>query len=237
MKHVLLISAAFLFLTAGCNTKNNDQPAGVPEYIFSEAYRGQWKGSPGHWSWENDVLTGETTQNNLLKQNDFLVWDRQVEDFILEISFRISSNGNSGIYYRCGQGPQGYDGLLGYQADIDGQNTYTGIVYENFINRHRKILAAQGQLVRISETDSVHAFPFFGNGQTIKDYIKDNAWNEYELIVKGTLIIQKLNGQIVSVVQDQAQHRVKRGLFGFQLHQGQPMKVEFRDARFSDLSH
>lgn len=237
MKYVLFITAGLLFLTAGCNPKSNEPPGGVPEYIFSEPYRDQWKGSPDHWRWENDVLTGETTENNPLKQNDFLVWDRQVEDFILDISFRISPNGNSGIYYRCGQGPEGYDGLLGYQADIDGQNTYTGIVYENFINRHRKILAAQGQLVRISETDSVHAFPFFSNGQTIKDYVKDSTWNTYELIAKGTLIIQKLNGQIVSLVEDRAQRRVKRGLFGFQLHQGPPMKVEFRDARFTDLSH
>lgn len=237
MKHILFIVTGFLLLTAGCNSKSNEPTRCVPEYIFSEAYRGQWKGSADHWRWENDVLTGETTPNNPLTQNDFLVWDRQVEDFILDISFRISSNGNSGIYYRCEQGPQGYDGLLGYQADIDGQNTYTGIVYENFINRHRKILAAQGQLVRISETDSVRAFPFSGNRQTIKDYIKKDTWNTYELIVKGTLIIQKLNGQMVSVVEDRAQHRVKRGLFGFQLHQGSPMKVEFRDARFSDLGH
>lgn len=236
MKYVLFIAAGFLLLTAGCNTKGNEPPGEISEYIFSKAYRDQWKGSADHWRWENDVLTGETTPNKPLKQNDFLVWDRQVEDFILDISFRVSSNGNSGIYYRCEQGPEGYDGLLGYQADIDGQNTYTGIVYENFINRHRKILAAQGQLIRISETDSVYAFSFFGNDQTIKDYIKEDIWNTYELIVKGTLIIQKLNGQIVSVVEDQAQHRVKRGLFGFQLHQGQPMKVEFRDARFSDLS-
>ena len=234
MKYVLLISAVFIFLTAGCNS--NHPPGIAPEYIFSEAYRDQWKGSADHWRWENDVLTGETTPNNLLKQNDFLVWDRKVEDFILKISFRISSNGNSGIYYRCEQGPEGYDGLLGYQADIDGQNTYTGIVYENFINRHRKILAAQGQLVRISETDSVHAFPFLGSDQTIKNILKDNAWSDYELIVKGTLIIQKLNGQMISVVEDRAQHRVTRGLFGFQLHQGPPMKVEFRNARFNDLS-
>ncbi|HRQ50262.1 MAG TPA: DUF1080 domain-containing protein, partial [Agriterribacter sp.] len=142
MKHIILLSAGLLFLTAGCKPKSDNHAAVAPEYIFSKSYQGQWKGSADHWRWENDVLTGETTENDPLERSNFLVWEREVEDFILDISFRISPNGNSGIYYRCEQGPEGYDDLLGYQADIDGQNTYTGIVYENFINRHRKILAA-----------------------------------------------------------------------------------------------
>ena len=237
MKHVLFILVVSLFLTGARNPQNNGRRSVDPEYIFSKAYRNQWKGSPGLWRWENDILIGETTSGNPIKRSAFLIWDREVEDFLLSISFRISKDGNSGIYYRCERGPEGYDDLLGYQADIDGQNTYTGIVYENFINRHRKILARQGQLVRISETDSVHAFTFFNNNdQTIRDYVKDNAWNEYELIVRDALIIQKLNGQIVSMVEDRSRNRVKKGLFGFQLHQGPPMKVEFRDARFIDLS-
>lgn len=233
---LLPVPVAFLFLTGARNPQGNDQPGVDAKNIFSKAYRHQWKGSPGLWRWENDILTGETTPGNPIKRSAFLVWDWQVEDFMLNISFRISSNGNSGIYYRCERGPEGYDDLLGYQADIDGQNTYTGIVYENFIDRHRKILAGRGQLVRISETDSVHVFPVFGSDQKIKAEVKANAWNEYELIVKGTLIIQKLNGQIVSMVEDKAHNRVKKGLFGFQLHQGPPMKVEFRNARFTDLS-
>ncbi|HRO44760.1 DUF1080 domain-containing protein [Agriterribacter sp.] len=236
MKYSLLVSIVFLVLTGACKQKDSDSSAIGAEYIFSEAYQNQWKGSPDHWRWENGILTGETTETNPIKRSAFLIWNREVEDFILNISFRISFNGNSGIYYRCEQGPEGYDDLLGYQADIDGQHTYTGIVYENFINRHRKILAERGRMVRISEMDSLHSFPIFTGDQTIKDYIKDNTWNAYELIVKGTLIVQKLNGQMVSMVEDNAKNRVKKGLFGFQLHQGPPMKVEFRDAWFRDLN-
>lgn len=236
MKHSLLVLIVFLFLTGACNNKGNESSGIDPEYILGKAYQSQWKGSPDHWRWEDNVLTGETTETNPIKRSSFLIWNREVEDFILNISFRISANGNSGVYYRCERGPEGYDDLLGYQADIDGENTYTGIVYENFINRHRKILAAQGQLVRISEMDSVRSFPVFTDDQMIKDYVKSNEWNEYELIVKGELIIQKLNGKLVSMVEDRALSRVKKGLLGFQLHQGPAMKVEFRDARFRDLS-
>ena len=236
MKQILIVTLSFLFLTTGFKLKNKESSTPKPENIFSQSYRQQWKGLTGYWHWDNDMLTGETTIANPIRQSTFLIWDRKVENFILNISFRISSDGNSGIYYRCERGPEGYDDLLGYQADIDGKNTYTGIVYENFLVRHRKVLAGQGMMVRITEADSVQSFPVSNAVHTISDIVKANDWNDYELLVIGTTIVQKLNGQIVSMVEDRYRNRIKKGLFGFQLHQGPPMKVEFKDARFTDLS-
>jgi len=203
--------------------------------ILSEEHKSDWSGSPDHWRWENGMLIGETTEENPVEHSSFLIWNREVQDFILKISFRISPQGNSGIYYRSGIGPEGYDKLLGYQADIDGRDEYTGIVYENFLDRHHKILARRGQFVRISETDSVQAFPISTLDPSNKDLIHQGSWNEYELIVKGNLIIQKLNGNLISMVEDQFPNRLQKGKFGFQLHQGPPMKVEFRDAKFIEV--
>lgn len=237
MKQIFWVAAKLLLFAIGLCVLSKKPSAQNTENIFSQSYHHQWKGLTGNWHWDNDILTGETTITNPIRRSTFLIWDREVEDFILNISFRISSNGNSGIYYRCERGPKGYDDLLGYQADIDGKNTYTGIVYENFLVRHRKILAGQGKLVRISEADSLQSFPIAEPNQQMKAYIKENDWNEYELIVIGSTIVQKLNGQIVSMVEDRYRNRIKKGLFGFQLHQGPPMRVEFKDARFTDLSH
>lgn len=236
MNYSWVLSLLLLIAAGACQTTVNRPPDSYNEFILGNDYRNQWKGSSDHWRWEDGVLIGETTEENSLQQSSFLIWDQAVEDFILNISFRISSQGNSGIYYRCERGPEGYDDLLGYQADIDGQHHYTGIVYENFLDRHREILAGRGQLVRISELDSVHTFPIFLPDHPEKDLIKDSTWNEYELIVKGPLIVQKLNGIVVSMVEDRAENRIKNGLFGFQLHQGPPMKVEFKDAVFKDLN-
>lgn len=226
-----------LFILIGaCTSGRNELSDSTHKLIFEKEYRDQWKESTNHWRWEDGVLIGEATEENPLEQSSFLIWDKEVQDFILNISFRISPWGNSGIYYRCERGPAGYDDLLGYQADIDGQHQYTGIVYENFMERHRKILAKRGQFVRISESDNVQTYPISLVDHSSKDLIKDATWNEYELIVKGPLIIQKLNGSVVSMVEDGAINSVKKGLFGFQLHQGPPMKVEFRNAVFKDLS-
>lgn len=205
--------------------------------ILSDENKSNWSGSQNHWHWENGTLTGETTEDNPIGQNSFLVWNREVEDFVLNISFRISSHGNSGIYYRCEIGPEGYDRLLGYQADIDGQHNYTGIVYENYLDRHHKILAPRGEFVRISKKDRLQSFPIYKENYSAGDLIKDGSWNDYELIVKDNSIIQKLNGRIISMVEDHFPDRLEKGKFGFQLHKGPPMKVEFRNARFIDLNN
>lgn len=204
--------------------------------ILAEKNKKDWTGSMDHWRWESGTLIGETTAANPIERSSFLIWNHEVEDFIFKVSFRISEVGNSGIYYRSELGPDGYDSLLGYQADIDGANAYTGIVYENFLGRHHKILAQRGQFVRLTATDSVQIFPVSTLEPSNKDLIHQGSWNEYELIVRGHLIIQKLNGVVISMVEDQYPNRIQKGKFGFQLHQGPPMKVEFRDAEYKDLS-
>lgn len=223
-------------LAVSCTSQriSSDRSTAVP--IFDKKVRDQWKGAAENWRWEGDVLVGETTVQHAITRSSFFVWDKKVKDFILDISFRISEKGNSGIYYRCERGAEGYDELLGYQADIDGQNDYTGVVYENFMGRHRKILAKRGEFIRISPEDSIRVFPVSLTKNADRKLIHTGDWNQYELIVKGSLIVQKLNGQVISMVEDLARNRVTEGLFGFQLHQGPPMKVEFRDAVFRDLS-
>lgn len=236
MNNTLLLVLMSLVSMGACTSQGKFPSEPGDELLFLDEYRSQWIGSPDNWRWEGGVLIGETTEENPIQHSSFLIWEQEVEDFILNVSFRISAQGNSGIYYRCERGPEGYDELLGYQADIDGQHKYTGIVYENYMDRHRKILAGRGQFVRISESDSVQSFPIAPLDPSDNHPINPEAWNEYELIVKDALIIQKLNGRVVSMVEDRAENRMKKGLFGFQLHQGPPMKVEFKDAVFRDLS-
>ncbi|MBW7892164.1 MAG: DUF1080 domain-containing protein [Chitinophagaceae bacterium] len=235
-KYALYLIGCFMLL-AGCDTPDHRSEASQPILLFDVKTHDQWEKTTDNWRWEGDVLIGETTAENEISRSSFFIWNKPVEDFILNISFRISEKGNSGIYYRCERGPEGYDDLLGYQADMDGGNQYTGIVYENFLKRHRKVLAKRGELIRISPQDSVTVFPVAVSEDFNRSLIHDGEWNQYELIVKGALIVQKLNGNLISMVEDQADDRIRNGLFGFQLHQGPPMKVEFKDALYRDLTH
>jgi hypothetical protein len=50
------------------------------------------------------------------------------------------------------------------------------------------------------------------------------------LIARGNTIIQILNGTVTSiVVDDDMKNRMLTGLIGFQMHVGDPMRVEFRN--------
>lgn len=227
------IGFLLFLLINGCKYEITKPTLGV-RYIFSSEHQKDWTATSGHWRWEEDVLIGETTTEHPLNQSSFLIWGHEVEDFVLNISFRVSKNGNSGIYYRCESGPSGYDALLGYQADIDGGHHYTGIIYENFLDRHREVLVDRGAHVHILESDQIKTSSFQKKDHLL-EFINESDWNEYEIIARGSTIIQKINGHVVSILEDNAEARQKKGLFGFQLHEGPPMKVEFKNAVYKNL--
>jgi hypothetical protein len=64
----------------------------------------------------------------------------------------------------------------------------------------------------------------------LKGIIKVNDWNQAVVMAIGNRIVQVLNGHVTSMlVDDDAKGRAMSGLIGFQMHVGQPMKVEFRN--------
>ena len=64
----------------------------------------------------------------------------------------------------------------------------------------------------------------------LKAIIKKDDWNQVHLIARGNTIVQILNGAVTSiVVDDDTKNRALGGLIGFQMHVGDPMKVQFRN--------
>jgi Domain of Unknown Function (DUF1080) len=185
-----------------------------------------WDGDPQYWRVENNILIGEVTPKNLLKQNSFLIYRAATpKDFELKAEFRISSQGNSGINYRSAEIPGTKWLLRGYQADIDGADKYTG---QNYEERGRTFLAMRGQVTHIDATGST-VVATLGTPEDLKAFIHPNDWNQYHLIVRGNLLIHILNCHIMSeVIDDDAANRKFEGLIGVQVHVGPPMKIEYR---------
>jgi hypothetical protein len=185
-----------------------------------------WDGDPQYWRVENNILIGEVTPNNLLKQNSFLIWRGGTpKDFELKAEFRISDHGNSGINYRSVEIPGTKWLLRGYQADIDGANKYTG---QNYEERGRTFLAMRGQVTHVDQTGPT-VIANLGASDELKAFIHPNDWNQYHLIIRGNLLIHILNGHIMSeVIDDDAANRKFEGLIGVQVHVGPPMKIEYR---------
>ena len=208
------------------------------EQIFDGVSLKNWDGDPAFWRVADGALTGESTAENPVKQNTFLIWrGGQPKDFELKVEYRLNST-NSGIQFRSVQLPAGPEVgkwvMKGYQADIDFANQFTGQIYEE---RGRGFLALRGQTTYVPNGGKPVAIGSLQlTADELKGIIKATDWNQVHLIARGNTIIQILNGSVTSIViDDDAANRALSGLLGFQMHVGAPMKVEFRNVWLKPL--
>ena len=207
------------------------------EQIFDGVSLKNWDGDPVFWKAENGALVGTSTEANAVKENTFIIWrGGEPADFELKLEYRMNST-NSGIQFRSTHVPPGGEGrgavtgkwvLKGYQADIDFDNRYTGMVYEE---RGRGFLMQRGQAVYIGADAKPKVIGNLErNPDELKALIKPGEWNTVHLIARGNTIINIVNGHVTAMlVDDDAKGRSMKGLLGFQIHTGPPMKIEFRN--------
>lgn len=208
--------------------------------IFNGKDLSGWKGSKKLWSVEDGAITGRTTAEDPLQFNTFLVWDEgTVSDFELHLDYRIApedqdnAGGNSGIQYRSRLIDEEKYIVGGYQADIDLSMTYAGINYEE---RGRGILAQRGQRVTIGE-DGEKQVEQFGEAEALGKKIDGEGWNHYRIVVKGPKLSHYINGELMSEVIDyQSDKSAAEGILAFQIHQGPPMLIQFKNIKLKDLS-
>ena len=208
-----------------------------------------WEGDPSYWSVKDGAIVGEITPETTLKANTFLIYQKELSDFELKAEFRISESGNSGIQYRSERVENVPFALRGYQADIDGKNTYTG---QNYEERKRATLAYRGQKTRISsQPEDISSLNDYvqrnawqglnlesdlGDRAELGAKIKKQDWNEIHLIIKGNVLKHYVNGILMSEVHDEDEkNRMMSGLLGMQVHVGPPMKVEYRNLMLKKL--
>lgn len=241
---------AIAFTTIGCVSTAFGQ---IKEAGFKQIFDGKtlngWEGDATYWRVENSCIVGEITADKLVKNNTFVIWKGgEPKDFELKLEYRITKDGNSGVNYRSERLKDLPFALKGYQADIDGNNYYTG---QNYEERGRTTLAYRGQTTTILKTDNSTA-PVKENVKnnawtkvqitkswskdSLQTFIKSNDWNQVHLIVKGNRLQHYVNGILMSdVTDDDVVNRKMKGLLGVQVHVGPPMKVEYRNIRLKEL--
>jgi len=202
--------------------------------IFDGKTLDGWKApNMSYWSVQNGVITAQSTQDNPVKSNQFLVWELgDVDDFELKLKYRISGteSANSGIQIRSRVAPEGH--AVGYQADIDRAGRYAGALYDE---RGRGMLAERGQKTAIGSDGKMTHAPL-GDADALMNIIKQDDWNEYHIIARGRQIILKVNGKVTADVQDNEEKNLElSGVLALQLHSGPPMTVQFKDIQLKRL--
>lgn len=215
--------------------------------IFNGENLDGWEGDPSYWRVEDGTLVGEVTPETLLKSNTFIIWQGgEPADFELKGEFKITEAGNSGINYRSDLFTEVPFALRGYQADIDGKNSYTG---QNYEERKRTTLAYRGQSTTIQARegelkDNVKGNAWLGLEVTeplgdidsLKTLIHAEDWNSFLLVIQGNKLQHYINGVLMSeVIDEDTVNRKMEGLLGIQVHVGPPMKVQYRDLEMKEL--
>ena len=209
------------------------QPKTDLEKGFVSIFNGKdltgWRGDAKFWSVQDGCITGITPQDGIA-ENNFLIWTGgEPADFEIKLSHKLEG-GNSGIYFHSKERAPGSTAemLVGPQADFSADHVWTGVVMEYLL---REKLVERGRKVHITESGEVKEAGAIGDPKKLLKAVRDNDWNDYHIIVRGNLILLRINDVMMSEVRDHDSRRALAGLLALQVHTGPPMKVQFKNVR------
>lgn len=167
-----------------------------------------WEGLKQYWSYKDGALVGNTPEG--LKFNTFLCSKKKYSDFELKFKVRLKGGmGNSGVQIRSEVFKPDVFAVKGPQCDV-GQ-VYWGSLYgEHF-----------GGMMQAAPKELV------------MKVLKADDFNDYSIKCVGKHVTIKLNGE--TTVDADFEKMPAEGIIAFQLHQGPPMEVTFKDIEFKDL--
>ncbi len=228
MIRTLYLACIALFVLSGVASSKE------PKELFNGKDLTGWDGDSRVWGVEDGAIVGHT-KDVPLKANTFLIWKGgDVKDFKLTCKFKLEG-GNSGIQYRSKVIDPDQWIVGGYQADMDGENKYTGILYEE---RGRGILTNRGDKHTTNKDKSKDKTESIGNADELAKAIHQNDWNEYVVEARGIHLKHSINGKLMSeTIDHDKEHRADSGVLALQVHANlpMPMTVHFRDIKLEEL--
>ena len=215
------------------------EPEGMKS-IFNGKDLTSWDGDPQLWSVKDGVIRGETTSEKKANGNTFLIWqDGKLKDFDLRLSFRVSSQNNSGIQYRSRHitdgNPRNKWVVRGYQHEIrnsDKLPSVAGFIYDEGGRRGRTCMVGE-KAVWTNDGKKVNETLIDAAG--FEKLFKVDDWNDVAIIVKGNHIQHYMNGRLILDFTDSDELAYPEGILALQLHAGAPMWAEFKDIRIAKL--
>ncbi len=219
-----IVVASLCSVSSQAQEAKPNEPKAVS--IFDGKSLAGWSGLTANWRVEDGAITGENTAAAPISQNTFLVYEKPVKDFELELDFKIQG-GNSGIQYRSKLLNKEKFVVGGYQADIDSGKRFMGINYEE---QGRGILTDRGEINAIDKDGKKSKVGSAGDPEALLSRIKWEDWNHYRIVARGPLLQHYINDTLMSETRDaESAKAATEGIIAFQVHAGPPMKVQFKN--------
>ncbi|MEW4923855.1 DUF1080 domain-containing protein [Algibacter sp. 2305UL17-15] len=151
------------------------------------------KGGEATYTINDGVITGTTVKNT---PNTFLTTDKNYDDFILELDYKVDSTMNSGIQIRSNSLPTYRDGRVhGYQIEIDpSKRAWSAGIFDE---------SRRGWLN-----------PLKDNPEAQKAF-KQNDWNHYRIEAIGDTLKTWINDVPAAYLIDD---KTASGFIGLQVH-------------------
>jgi hypothetical protein len=170
-----------------------------------------WEGLTENWKVEGDTVVGTTPPPGGIKFNTFLCSKKAYKDFEMSFQIRLKDGvGNSGVQIRSKVVDKEKFVVAGPQCDI-GQQYWGSLYGERF-----------GGMMKAAPAEKV------------KEAVKPADFNDYAIRCAGKHVTIAVNG--VTMVDDDFEKMPDEGIIAFQLHQGPPMEVTFRNIKFKELT-
>ncbi len=167
----------------------------------------QWEGLK-YWNVEGTTVIGKTEVDP--KHNTFLCSKKQYKNFEMKFEVQLKNGGgNSGIQIRSKVVDKAKFVVAGPQCDI-GKGYWGSLYGERF-----------GGMMKQADA------------KKINEKLKEKEFNTYYIKAVGKHVTIKVND--VVAVDDTFEKMPESGIIAFQLHQGGPMEVTFRNIEFTEL--
>ena len=203
MKH-LFIFCAFLLCTESAFSQKSKS-------LFNGKDLSGWnKHGSEYWYVDEGDLVCESGPE---KKYGYLSTDKPYKDFILDLDFKIESNGNSGVFIRSQIG--GADGttIRGWQVEVAPPDLHTGGIYES-------TSGGRGWVIKPDPKDEKNLDP--------------DGWNHMRIEAKGDKIVTWLNGKQMVDLTD-ATIGEGRGVIALQIHSGGGIKIRWKNINIQEL--
>ena len=223
-----ILSCLGLLTCCACETIR-DGTDFVP--IFNGRTLADWRADPASlgasWSVRDGAIQGKGIEDRLA----YLVYsgDEELRDFELKFSYRMLTDGNTGVELRARVDPTGRRPFVGYHADLGHVGIGAMILgaWDFHFATREEFPCERGTSLVIAENGTA-TWERLDNPVSVED-IRERDWNQCHLVAIGNRFRFMINGKVSSEFVDRiSEGRLESGFIAVQLHEKGTI-VQFKD--------